>query len=349
MSSVLERVEARVQAGLIDRVLASQHPRHAIPTIAANAHMTLVDLQALLRHHGYPDTARLTAARDRLLADAAAAEQPDDSEVEYADLRTVSDDELAAAEAPAAAPAPAQRLVEVPIADLHPDPDNPREKILDTDVEELADSIAEIGLLQPIVARQTDRGLLVVAGHRRLTALNLLGWTHTRVIVIKMRADDVLAAMLIENGQRRDLDPIEEARGLRKLKEQHQLTDIELAKKVGRHQPFVSARLALLLLSPEDQDRVRSGELGIVQATNLGRLNGGKVRKSSKGRQVERHFDVTHDLAKHASARCNRLGHKGKLAGGQACGACWESVIRADERDTAQQRLASTGNCPTCG
>lgn len=191
----------------------------------------------------------------------------------------------------------------------------------------------------------------MVAGHRRLAALKLLGWTHAAVIIRgDMRPDHVLAAMLIENGQRRDLDPIEEARGLRKLKEETDANDIGLAKKVGRSQSHVSARLALLLLSPDDQDRVRTGELGITQATALGRLNGGKVRKRQKGVHRDFYFGVTHDLATRARARCKRLGHTAsKLAGGMACGACWESVIRADERDQAQQRLATTGTCPTCG
>ncbi|XBB66846.1 ParB/RepB/Spo0J family partition protein [Nocardioides sp. WV_118_6] len=345
MAGVLERIPEAAQAGLIDRLLASPHPRLALPTIASNAHMTLDDLRALLAHHGYPDRQRLAAARDRLLQNAGAAEP------EYADLGALTIDELAsAAPVDELSTTAVGRLAQVPVVDLHPDPDNPRDKILDTDVEELADSIAEIGLLQPVVARQTDRGLVVVAGHRRLTAIKLLGWTHAPTIIRSdMRPDDVLAAMLIENGQRRDLDPIEEARGLNKLKAQAQCTDMDLAKRVGRGQPFVSARLALLLLSPEDQDRVRAGDLGITQATALGRLNGGKVRKRSKGSIRESHFDVSHELARHANARCKRLGHKSRLAGGQACGECWESVIRADERNGAQKRLAETGTCPTCG
>ncbi|HWJ09066.1 MAG TPA: ParB/RepB/Spo0J family partition protein [Nocardioides sp.] len=337
MTSVLERLPERVQAGLIDRVLATPHPKLALPTIASNAHMTLADLQVVLNRHGYPDRNRLAAARDQLIAHAEAAEAiaPDAPVV---DVDQPADEALA------------ERLAQVPVGQLQPDPENPREKILDTDVEELADSIAEIGLLQPIVARQTARGLVVVAGHRRLAAVKLLGWTHAPVIVRgDMRPDHVLAAMLIENGQRRDLDPIEEARGLRKLKAELGCQDLELAKKVGRSQSHVSGRLALLLLSVEDQDRVRAGELGITQATGLGRLNGGKVRKHKAHRDRENHFGATHELANHARARCKRLGHKTKLAGGVACGECWESVLRADERDDAQQRLATTGHCPTCG
>lgn len=341
MTSVLERVPGRVQASLVDRVLASPHPKLALPTIASNAHMTIADLQTVLSHHGYPDRTRMTAARDRLLAEldqAADAAAPAPAPTEPT--------EPAATDRPRDA---ADRFADVAVADLHPDPDNPREKILDTDVEELADSIAELGLLQPIVARQADRGLVVVAGHRRLTAVKLLGWTHVPTIIrTHMRPDHVLAAMLVENGQRRDLDPIEEARGLNRLKTETGATDMEVAKRVGRTQPFVSSRLALLLLSPEDQAAVRAGELGITQATLLGRTNGGKVRQG-RGRKVENHFDAVHELAVRARARCKRLGHRTKVAGGQACGACWESVIRADERDAAQKAHLTTGTCPTCG
>jgi ParB family chromosome partitioning protein len=341
MSSVLERIDGRVQALLIERVLAHTHPRLALPTIASNAHMTLADLQAVLNRHGYPDRSRLAAAREKLLAEAEAADAAAD---EYPDLHTITDAELATVEAPSA-----ERLATVGVTTLRPDPDNPREKILDTDVEELADSIAEVGLLQPIVARQTDQGLIVVAGHRRLTAVKMLGWTHVSVIIKgNMRPDHVLAAMLIENGQRRDLDPIEEARGLRKLKALEDLSDLAVAKKVGRTQAFVSNRLALLQLSADDQARVRAGDLGIVQAQTLGRMNSGKIRP--EGRKEESYFGVTHELASRAAARCKRLGHTfRKIAGGHGCGECWESVIRADERDQAQQRHATTGTCPTCG
>lgn len=345
MTSVLDRIDERVQALLIERVLATTHPKLALPTIAHNAHMTLADLQTVLNRHGYPDRNRLAAAREQLLAHAAAEES---AEVEYVDLSTLTDEEIDAIEAPAPRPA-GERLASVRVTDLRPDPENPREKILDTDVEELADSIAEVGLLQPIVARQTPKGLVVVAGHRRLTAVKMLSWTHVNVIVKPdMRPDHVIAAMLIENGQRRDLDPIEEARGLRKLKALEDLSDLAVAKKVGRTQAFVSNRLALLHLSAVDQARVRAGDLGIVQAQVLGRVNSGRVQP--EGRKEESYFGVTHELASRAAARCKRLGHSfRKIAGGQGCGECWESVIRADERDQAQQRHATSGTCPTCG
>lgn len=108
-----------------------------------------------------------------------------------------------------------QALIQAPITQVIPDPANPREDV--GDVTELADSMEEIGLLQPIVARREGARMIVVAGHRRLAAAQQLGWRTVPVIIRReMLPDDVLAAMLIENGQRRDLDPIEEARALRR-------------------------------------------------------------------------------------------------------------------------------------
>lgn len=108
---------------------------------------------------------------------------------------------------PAHVVAGADVLQTVPIGRLRPDPDNPRTAV--GDVAELAASLRAVGLLQPIVARLAGGDLIVVAGHRRLAAAKLAGWTSVQVIVrAEMRPDDVLAAMLVENSHRKDLDPI---------------------------------------------------------------------------------------------------------------------------------------------
>ena len=332
------------QADILERVLNAQHPRIALPEIALHFDLSLADLQTLLNHHGYPDERRMRANVTPLRSLPANAVKIQDRV-----------NALIAAHEQTA-------LVRVDVADLHADPSNLREEVhgwsddstsdrkID-DIEQLADSIREVGLLQPIVARRTDSGrLVVVAGHRRLAAIQRLRWTHVDVIIRPpMRPDDVIAAMLIENGQRRDLDPIEEARGIRRLKAEHDLTDIELARKIGRTQPYVSGRLALLNLAPDEQEAIRTGDLTITGGTNLGRLKAGKVRQGSKGNITIPHFGPTNDLANRATARCKRLGHKSKLAGGVACGPCWESVIRADERDHLQETNAHRDDCVTCG
>jgi len=246
------------------------------------------------------------------------------------------------------APAPSGTgLFRVRVEELRPNPDNPRERM--TGIGELADSIREQGLIQPIVARRAQDGTLhVVAGHRRLEAVKRLGWMHVEVVIRRdMPPDDVLAKALVENGQRAGLDPIEEARALLRLKTIGNLTDAELAKKVGRSQPTVSARLALLALPVEEQEALRAGQTTIGAAVTIARIASGRVR--AKGVSRAWHLGPEHPLALFARARCRRLGHKtGRIIGGMACGACWESVIRADERQHLQQ-VAATGPCPVCG
>lgn len=332
MSQVLQAIPPKVQAGLLDRVLASKHPKLALPTIASNAHMTLAELQTLLAHHGYPDQGRMLRARDQLMS--AAAEPEPEFEREHLDTWEAQ---------------PGEVLRDVPVDQLRADPDNPRDTITDGDVADLADSIAEVGLLQPIVVRQHQGQLFVVAGHRRLTAVRLLGWPEVKVIIrAPMRPDHVLAAMLIENGQRRDLDPIEEARGLRRLQAETDCTEAELARKVGRSQVHVNRRIALLALTAEEQAEVRRGEMSLTEATHKGRLNSGKVGKT--GQDKNWHLGPAHGLAGLAKARCQRLKHgRGRTVGGMACGACWESVIRADERQHLIEVSVQQGSCTTCG
>lgn len=330
MSPALDTTPAATKAAMLRAVAAEKFPKLALGAIAHRYRITLADLQTVLNRHGYPDVDAMLGHADKLEtpARAAAGSEPD----------TITADNAADA---------AGTYTIVPVRHLHPDPGNPREEL--RDIEDLADSIQEIGLLQPIIARRgADSRLFVIAGHRRLAAVQLLKWTDVACIIRDdIRPDDVLAAMLIENGQRSDLDPIEEARGLKRLKTQLDCSDQELARRVGRSQPSVSSRLALLSLSAEEQQQVRNGAMTLVEATYKGRLNAGKVKKT--GQDKNWHLGPGHDLAQRAKARCERLEHpRGRRIGGMACGACWESVIRANERDHLQEITARLGKCPTC-
>lgn len=345
MNAVLEVTPAGTQAAMLHAVVEAKHPRMALPTIASNFKVTLADLQTILNRHGYPDNDQMRRAETSLRGQA--VEEADQSD--SADLSTVPD---------AAAVAGPPRMIRIAVADLVADPENLREHVDGVrrgdddvdDIEQLAESIKEVGLLQPIVARKDGDRLIVVAGHRRLAAIRRLRWTHVDVVVrAPMRPDHVIAAMLIENGQRRDLDPIEEARGITKLKAADDLTDLAVARKIGRSQSYVSARLALLALTPDQQEEIRRGAMGLTEASHLGRLQSGNTRHSSKGHVSVAYFGPTNELATKARARCSRLGHKAKLNGGMACGGCWESVIRADERTSIEQRNAHADDCVTCG
>lgn len=248
---------------------------------------------------------------------------------------------------PVAVP-PEGGLFEVLLTEIDPDPDNPRENL--GDVDELARSIREQGLIQPIIVRRADNGrLVIVAGHRRYAALQRLGRTRAEVIVRKaMAPDDVLAKMLVENGQRAGLDPIEEARALQRLKAMGDLSDVALAKMIGRSQPMVSGRLALLALPVEEQEAVRARQLKVGAAVRTARIASGRVRKTGVSKAW--HLGPDHSLSRNAAARCRRLAHKtGRSVGGIACGECWESVIRADERQHLHQTSAHQSRCVVCG
>lgn len=278
-------------------------------------------------------------------------------------LDSVLDDVIGTDSTPAAprpGPRPAARstaaaadgtLVDVPIDAVHPDPDNPREDV--GDVRELARSMAAAGLIQPVIARRdTATGRLVlVAGHRRLAAAQELGWTTIPCVVRRdMRPDRVLAAMLIENGQRTDLDPIEEARALRKLAGDNETrSHAELANLIGRTQVHVSGRLALLALPIEEQEQLRAKQMNLGDAIRRGRLAAGNVRPANSTGHP--HLGAEHDLAAKVRARCLRLKHKRggrNSVGGLGCGECWESVIRADERQHLHDVSNNRGKCVLC-
>lgn len=251
---------------------------------------------------------------------------------------------------PAIAAAPTQpartALVRVNVTDLHPDPNNPRDEV--TDVHELAASIQQTGLLQPIIARRDGDRLVVVCGHRRLAALKVLRWPTTDVIVRReMPPDQVLVAMLAENNQRVALDPIEEARAFNRVKAIEHLSDAQVAERVGRNQVYVSGRLALLLLSPQEQEEIRAGQRRITESVARARVKAGKVRERTV---TGWHLATDHPLARRAQARCIRLEHpRGHRLAGVACGRCWESVIRADEKQALYDHSARRGECALCG
>lgn len=313
-------------------------------------------LEHIVEKHWTPERAARTVGRP--YADVRAALEALGGRQDVARLRQALD-ECRAGRMPTAPAAPtnghprpptrsrAGHLMDIPVGRVVPDPDNPREDL--GDVTELAESMQNVGLLQPIVCRTTPEGtLFVVAGHRRLEAAKLNGWSTVPVVIRKpMRPDEALAAMLAENGQRKDLDPIEEARALRRLKIGRACSTSQLAAQLGMSQPLVSARMALLSLPIEDQERLRVGQMTLGQAVDRARKAAGTKRPS--GYTGDWHLTGTHPCASRARARCERVHGRARLVGSTACGACWESVIRADERDHLHTHSAQTGECALCG
>ena len=150
----------------------------------------------------------------------------------------------------------------LPIYKVEPNPGQPRQDFDEEELQALADSIAEHGIIQPLTVRDMDNGYFqIIAGERRWRAARMANLSEIPVVV--MEADDrkAMELALIENLQRQDLNPVEEALGYRCLMEDFGLTQEEAAQKVGRSRPAVANSLRLLGLCPEVLERLRRGDL----------------------------------------------------------------------------------------
>jgi len=159
---------------------------------------------------------------------------------------------------------------ELPIAAVTPNPRQPR-KVFDEDaLDELVDSIREVGLLQPVVVRETRPGQFeLIMGERRWRASQRAEMTHIPAIVRATGDDDLLRDALMENLHREQLNPLEEAAAYQQLLDDFGATHEELARKVGRSRPHISNTLRLLQLSPTVQRRVAAGVLSAGHARAL--------------------------------------------------------------------------------
>ena len=155
----------------------------------------------------------------------------------------------------------------LPIYKVEPNPDQPRQDFDEGELQALADSIAVHGILQPLTVRETGSGYYqIIAGERRWRAARLAELNEVPVVV--MEADDkkAMELALIENLQRQDLNPVEEALGYQSLIEEYGLTQEEAAAQVGKSRPAVANALRLLGLCPEVLERLRKGELSAGHA-----------------------------------------------------------------------------------
>lgn len=163
-----------------------------------------------------------------------------------------------------------QGVLELPIAKVEPRDNQPRTVFDEEALSELAESIREYGVIQPVTVRMLDSGYYqLIAGERRWRAARLAGLTEIPARVIE--ADDKLTTelALVENLQREDLNPVEEAQGYRTLMEEYGLTQDEAAQRVGKSRPAVANALRLLSLAPEVLQFVEQGLLSAGHARSL--------------------------------------------------------------------------------
>ena len=260
-------------------------------------------------------------------------------------------------------------LLILPISKVEPRIDQPREYFDQQALQELADSIAQYGLIQPITVRKLETGYYqIIAGERRWRASRLAGLKEVPVRVIE--ADDRRTAelALVENLQREDLNPIEEAKGYKTLIEEFGLTQEEAAKSVGRSRPSITNALRLLSLSPKVLEMVEKNELSAGHARALISISDDKKQLDAakevreKGLSVRKTEQLAAKLAKEPEPKkeedkkisvdyaaeisdqlSKSLGRKVRLTDGKKTGKIEIEFYGADDRENLIGLLKSLG------
>jgi ParB family transcriptional regulator, chromosome partitioning protein len=172
----------------------------------------------------------------------------------------LGDDHLMAGQ-PTTDPRPGDKIISLPLERLEPNPFQPRRVYDQTALQTLADSIAQHGVIQPLVVRPVDGGYQLIAGERRLRASQLAGLGEVPVVVRQATNEQALLLALLENLQREDLNPLEEARAFQRLGEEFALSQDDIAAGVGKDRSTVANILRLLKLPQLIQDDLETGRL----------------------------------------------------------------------------------------
>jgi len=185
-------------------------------------------------------------------------------------------------------------LQEIPVGDIQPNQYQPRKEFKAEELRELRESIKAAGLLQPVTVRKlaSDMGYELVAGERRLRAVKSLGWAKIPAIVRDYDDQTTLALALVENLQREDLNPIEEAEGYARLSGEFGLTQIELAELVGKDRSTIANLLRVLQLPATVRRMLQTGDLTLGHARPLLALDNDKLAIQLATEAVEHGLSV---------------------------------------------------------
>ncbi len=165
-----------------------------------------------------------------------------------------------------------EEIVEIPLKELRSNPYQPR-KVFDQDaLNELAASIKEHGVFQPIIAKKSIKGYEIIAGERRVKASLLAGLETIPAIIRDFTDQDMMEIALLENLQRENLNALEEAQAYKKLIEQLSLTQEELAKRLGKSRSHITNMIGLLTLPEEVKEEISSGKLTMGHARVLSKI-----------------------------------------------------------------------------
>jgi ParB family transcriptional regulator, chromosome partitioning protein len=197
-------------------------------------------------------------------------------------------------------------LRELPLASVKPNPYQPRTRMDQAELTDLASSMEASGLLQPVIVRPRDNGFELIAGERRWRAAQQLGWAKIPAVVREVDDRTLLTLALIENLQRDDLSPIDEAAGYRRLGEEFQLGHSEIAKALGRDRSTVANLLRLLQLPSDVQALVHEKRLSAGHARALLGLSDAERQSALATEAVEQGWSVREIEAAVAGNRAAR-------------------------------------------
>lgn len=196
-----------------------------------------------------------------------------------------------------------EEITSLPLQKVEPNPNQPRRQFDPEELQALADSIAEHGILQPLAVRAGNDGYYqIIAGERRWRAARLAGLSQVPVVVLEADDRKVMELALVENLQRQDLNPMEEAEGYHALMEQHGMTQEQAAQAVGKSRPAVANALRLLALPDEVRSFVTSGALSAGHARAILSLSGEKMQKTAAQKIVALRLSV-----RQAEAMCRSM------------------------------------------
>lgn len=196
----------------------------------------------------------------------------------------------------------------LPIQKIEPNPNQPRKVFDEEELLALSDSIAQHGLIQPIAVREAGEGYYqIVAGERRWRASRMAGLREVPVVVLQADDRTLMELALIENLQREDLNPMEEAFGLQALIDEYNLTQEQVADRIGKSRSAVANSLRLIALPKDIQKLVESGELSAGHARAVLSLKSAKLQKSAVEKILIDALSV-----RQAEALCKRLAAEDK-------------------------------------
>lgn len=194
-------------------------------------------------------------------------------------------------------------VTKLPLQKVEPNPDQPRRTFDEEELQALADSIAAHGILQPLAVRASGDGFYqIIAGERRWRAARMAGLSEVPVVVLEADDRTVMELALVENLQRQDLNPMEEAEGYQRLMKEYGLTQEEAAARVGKSRPAVANALRLLLLPEEVRSLVEDGTISAGHARAILSLPAARLQKAAAQKIVALRLSV-----RQAEAMCKRM------------------------------------------